>query len=159
VQLHQYNHDPTTTYNGLENILTEAELQLFVILASVTCLKPLFQPFHPGLFAATDTNLLATAYTNRPGGKNGSRSREYYDLSGRNREQLRIHIKDNASDKVALVQSHQLHPSIGALRPDEGESRTYVEAGSSLGATGAGHRIETMSTWRVTYQDRVVSDF
>ncbi|KAK5128832.1 hypothetical protein LTR85_000165 [Meristemomyces frigidus] len=167
-QLHPSAHGLPRTYNSVENILTEAELQFFLILASATCLKPLFQPFHPGFFAATDTNIAVTGYTNRPGGNNSSRE-AYYELSGagsrgdRDRKQpvSRTPIADDASDEVDLVQPHHQHPPVAAMRPDEGETWSEAVAGSNaeINGTGDGRGIEATRTWVVSYEQRNASGF
>jgi len=147
------------TYNSAKDILTEAELQLCLILASVTCLKPLFQPFHPGFFAAVDTNLAVTGYTNRPagGGNNNNSNREaYYELGASRSEWDRkqpalgssSRSKDTASDEIDLV---------AALRPDEGETWTEAMAGSNAdasGVKGGGRGIAATRTWAVSYEER-----
>jgi hypothetical protein len=76
--------NPSTThgsdYNSLVEILTEAELQLFLVLASATCLKPLFAPFQQGTFLVQNPDIAVTGYTNRPGGK--GRGEAYYVSRG-----------------------------------------------------------------------------
>ncbi|KAK3623690.1 hypothetical protein LTR56_021447 [Elasticomyces elasticus] len=163
-QLRPANARPSATYNNAEAILTEAELSLFLVLSSATCLKPVFQPFHRGFFAATDTNLAVTGYTNRPKGSNSNGREPYYELSGapsqsgRDRKRPVSHVVSRTvdDDEVNLVSSHPRRPAVTAMRPDEGETWSEAVAGSEASQrnTSGGHHIEATRTWEISYEQR-----
>ncbi|KAK5675163.1 hypothetical protein LTS10_012237 [Elasticomyces elasticus] len=167
-QLRPANSRPSATYNNAEAILTEAELSLFLVLSSATCLKPVFQPFHPGFFAATDTDLAVTGYTNRPKGSNSNTREPYYELSGapsqsgRDRKRPQSHTTSRIvdDDEVNLVSSHSRRPAVAAMRPDEGETWSEAVAGSEASQrnTSDGHHIEATRTWEISYEQRGGSD-
>jgi len=168
-QLHPSSFTSSPAYNNAEAILTEAELSLYLVLSSVTCLKPLFQPFHPGFFAASGHNLAVTGYTNRPGANNSNRER-YYELSeggasrinekdprDRKRPMSRTAppTGDGASDEIDLVHGHSKRqsPPVTSMRPDEGQTWSEAVAGGAPRAKN-GRRIEATRTWNVSYEDR-----
>ncbi|KAK5151498.1 hypothetical protein LTS14_009342 [Recurvomyces mirabilis] len=168
-QLQPSTNGTPPKFNTAATLLTEAELELIFVLASVTCLKPLFQPFHPGFFATANPNLAVTGYTNRPGANSSSRE-AYYELSGgasraeRERKQPLSHVResrDDASDEVDLVQPHHRHNAGVAMRPDEGETWSEaIAAGGKpkskikAGPSGDSGGIEAMRSWTVSYEDR-----
>ena len=159
-----------STYNNIEAILTEAELQLFLVLASATCLKPLFQPFHPGFFVAADSNIAVTGYTNRPGGK--GRGEAYYELSEGARPNDRsgkkpevftsgVSSRDDASDQADLIQSHHQPLPVAVMRPDETANWSMAEAGTNVHRRAEPSRyvIEATHTWTVSYEGRDAAGF
>jgi hypothetical protein len=156
-------HPPSvpTTYNISGNILTEVELHLLLILASATCLKPLLQPFHSGTHNATNVNLTATGYTNRPK-PDSSKHKSAYELTeisstlSRLRNAAKFDPRDDASDETDLVQSHHDHSNALAMRPDQGESWSKAVAGPEAKRVPARneHSIAATRTWTVTHGDR-----
>jgi hypothetical protein len=150
-----------TTYNNSGSILTEAELHLLLILASTTCLKPLLQPFHSGTHNATNVNLTATGYTNRPK-PDSSKHKSTYELSemsstlSRLRTAAKFDPRDDASDEIDLVQSLYSHANALMMRPDQGESWSKAVAGPEVKRVPARneHSIAATRTWTVTHGDR-----
>jgi hypothetical protein len=149
-----------TTYNISGSILTEAELHLLLILASATCLKPFLQPFHSGTYSATNVNLTATGYTNRPK-PDSSKHKSGYELTeisstlSRLRNAATSDLRDDASDEIDLVQSHHGHSIILVMRPDQGESWSKAVAGPEAKRVPARneHSIAATRTWTVTHGD------
>jgi hypothetical protein len=143
------------------SILTEAELHLLLILAPATCLKPLLQPFHSGTYNATDINLTATGYTNRPK-PDSSKHKPAYELMeisstlSRLRNAANFDLRDDASDEIDLVQSHHGHSNVLVMRPDQGESWSKAVAGPEAQRVPARneHSIAATRTWTVTHGDR-----
>ena len=151
-----------TTYNMSRSILTEAELHLLLILASATCLKPLLQPFHSGTYNATNVNLAATGYTNRPKPDGSKHNKSTYELTeisstlSRLRNAATFGLRDDASDEIDLVQSHHAPLNILVMRPDQGESWSKAVAGPEAKRVSARneHSIAATRTWTVTHRDR-----
>lgn len=171
VELRPSASGQSSGYNNAAAILTEAELQLFLILTSATCLKPLFQPFHAGEFTAKGSDIAVTGYSNRPGGK--GRSEAYYELSGgpsrgeKERKQAQVvtsvvSARDDASDEMDLIQPHSFQvPAAARLRGDETENWSEAVAGTPTqpDARNGRHQIEATRTVTVSYEDRDDSRF
>ncbi|KAK4554255.1 hypothetical protein LTR86_008783 [Recurvomyces mirabilis] len=142
-------------------VLTEAEMQLALFLASITRLKPFLQPFYKGYGISTNANIAVTGYSVH--GK--SRGKAYYQLShsgsqgiSRTREirndgsKPRPASSDNASDQVELIDAIEMPDTV--YRADGNHYR--ATAGRKTPMTNVALRdatqIQKTQTYSISYK-------
>jgi len=145
-------------------LLTEAEILSALFLASVTCLKPVLQPFHPGYFVSRTGVAGLTGVTDYNRNSKGIWKDAYYELSkGRSQRSRdakqskpaanisasRYTADDDASDQIDLIQGlTELSPTYQIEGPERRVSACAAGVSSFEPLHGG---IAKTQTWSVRY--------
>ena len=158
--LYPSTHNETAKPSLAAGLLTEAEMLSALFLASITCLKPVLQPFHPGYYVSNTALAGPTGYGSN---SKGAWKDAYYELS-KARSQVSTDFKqmkqaatisttcyaadDDASDKIDLIQSlKELSPT---YRPEGAGHRMLACAAGGPRDPRVGGIAKTQ-TWSVRY--------